>query len=156
MIQLGLTTPPWVTALLLSVRGVGVGPVTQPLLETMMARVELERLPDANTLFSAVERLAGSFGIAVLATAPQQREQLHVRAAASGAIGEAMVQGFHDTVLLLAALALLGALASLLVRDPASGRPPTNRFHRPVLQKVVGRVRGQVCYRPVCHRPSSR
>ncbi len=97
-------------------------------------------LADANTLFNVAERLGGSFGIALLATYFQQREQLHVRqvleplginptalgqGGAAGSLpptlrdqlAQAAMAGFHDTIWLLIGLSCLGIIASLLLSN---------------------------------------
>ena len=73
-------------------------------------------MPDANTLFNIAERLAGSFGVALLATFYSARIQL---------TGSA-VTALHDCALLLATVSAAGALAALALRgrsvEPAPGR----------------------------------
>ncbi len=65
----------------------------------MLDRVGADELADANTLFNVGERLSGSFGIALLASA-------------------FAVIGFHQTVMLLTVLAGIGTLGSLFVANP--------------------------------------
>ncbi|WP_182898917.1 hypothetical protein [Microbispora sp. H10830] len=70
-------------------------------------------LPDANTLFSVAQRLAGSFGIALLVTF------FTTRGAATGS----PLTGFRETALVLAATALLGTLGATGLRlASATGR----------------------------------
>jgi EmrB/QacA subfamily drug resistance transporter len=145
LLALTLTTPAWVTALLLSGRGLAVGLTIQPLLVTMIRSLAPAEVPDGSTLFNAAERLAGSIGIPLLVTFFTLREQHHIRqtlgllgvqvggqlpAAGSAALlpqavraglAQAAVTGFHDTIWLLVAVSLLGCLAALLLhRRPAS------------------------------------
>jgi EmrB/QacA subfamily drug resistance transporter len=145
LLALTLTTPAWVTALLLSGRGVAVGLTIQPLLVAMIRGLAPAEVPDGNTLFNAAERLAGSIGIPLLVTFFTLREQDRIRetldslgvhlgarlpAAGSAAqlpqavrarLAQAAVTGFHDTIWLLVAVSLLGCLVALLLRrGPAS------------------------------------
>src|SRR5262245_39423762 len=141
-------TPAWLTGLVLCGRGLAFGLVTQPLLVTMMGRLSGPDVADGSTLFNVVQRVAGSFGIGLLATLFAQRVQarvaaelaaLHVPAAAlagssrglgggrlagvppavAARLQETAVAGFHDVVWVLVAASALGVLVALLVRDPA-------------------------------------
>lgn len=145
-------TPGWVTGLLLCGRGLAFGLVTQPLLVTMMGRLSGPDVADGSTLFNVVQRVAGSFGIGLLATLFAQRVQarvaatmaeLHVPAAAiarssrgltggsladappaiAARLQDAAVAGFHDVIWVLVAASMLGILVALLVRDPARASP---------------------------------
>lgn len=100
MLMIDRQTPAWITALILSGRGLALGLIVQPLLARMLHRISIDELADANTLFNVSERLAGSFGIALLASAYA-------------------VIGFHQSVALLTALAAVGILGSLFVANPA-------------------------------------
>jgi EmrB/QacA subfamily drug resistance transporter len=141
LLLLDLHTPSWQTALILSGRGVAMGLVITPLVFNTMSRVPAAESADANTLFNVVQRLGGSFGIALLATFLQAREVAHISAvlqplgispaslgSASAtaanippglrqALGDAAVAGFHDTFLVLTVISALGALLALLIRD---------------------------------------
>jgi EmrB/QacA subfamily drug resistance transporter len=97
-------TPGWEVALLLCGRGVSLGLVIQPLLVATLGELPQEQLADANTLFNIVERVAGSFGVALVATFFQARVRV-----------DGPVSGFHDTVWLLVALAGVGFALSLLL-----------------------------------------
>jgi EmrB/QacA subfamily drug resistance transporter len=142
-------TPAWLTGLILCGRGLAFGLATQPLLVTMMGRLSGPEVADGSTLFNVVQRVAGSFGIGLLATLFAQRVQarvsaalaaLHVPATAlagpsrglgggglagvppavAARLQDAAVAGFHDVVWVLVAASALGVLVALLVRDPAS------------------------------------
>src|SRR5262249_46965423 len=62
------TTPLWVTALLMTGRGLGIGLVIQPLLTSVLVDLAERELADATTLFSVGRRLGGSVGVSLLAT----------------------------------------------------------------------------------------
>lgn len=152
LVLLTLDTPAWVTALILSGRGLAIGLVIQPLLTAMLADLSSAEAADGNTLFNVAERLGGSIGIAVLITFFTAREQDRVQqvlahfgisgasqglSAGSAAqlppavraqLAQAAIAGFHDTIWLLTAISALGLLAALLLRDsvPAAvGQRPT-------------------------------
>jgi EmrB/QacA subfamily drug resistance transporter len=140
LLALTLATPAWLTALLLSGRGLAVGLVIQPLLMAMLAGLAPSEVPDGNTLFNVAERLGGSVGIALLTTFLTSRIATHVNSvlaplgipptslqqaseapanlppAIAAQLGQAAVAGFHDTIWLLVALSALGCLAALLLR----------------------------------------
>jgi MFS family permease len=119
MMLLGAGTPPWVTAVALCGRGVALGLTIQPLIRELLGDLDAAQLPDANTLFSISERMAGSFGIALLAT---------FFAAETRSTGQPLT-AFHDCALVLAAAAAAGALAALALprgRDQARLRAPAS------------------------------
>jgi predicted MFS family arabinose efflux permease len=139
LLTLRLDTPAWITAALLSGRGLALGLTINPLVLAVTGDLGPAELADGNTLFNVAERLSGSVGIALMATLLQQREQiriadvlaaLHISAAGLGQttaaslppairsrLADAAVQGFHDTILALVALSLVGVLLALLLRN---------------------------------------
>jgi hypothetical protein len=117
----------------------------------MLGGLTSSEVPDGNTLFNVAERLGGSIGIALLTTFFTTRLAVHVNAVLAhlgipagnpqlGAgtathvpppiatqLGQAALDGFHDTIWLLVVLAVLGCLAALLLRGHAvTGRPENN------------------------------
>jgi EmrB/QacA subfamily drug resistance transporter len=143
LLTLRLDSPAWITAALLSGRGLALGLTINPLVQALTGDLGPAELADGTTLFNVAERLSGSVGIALLATLLQQREQIRVTEAlaalhipagglsqAAGAalppalrsrLAEAAVQGFHDTILALVALAFVGMLLALLLRSQRQG-----------------------------------
>ena len=141
-------TPAWLTAALLCGRGLALGLTIQPLLNVMLGDLSPAETPDGNTLFNVAERLGGSVGIALLATFFQQRERYHAEqvlaglgihldsasqnqtvaaishlpAALRAQLGQAAIDGFHDTILLLVLLSLVGLCLALLLRDTPAQR----------------------------------
>ena len=95
------STPLWLIAAILACRSVSVGLVINPLLQALIAPLRTAQLGDANTLFNTVQRIAGSFGIGLIAAlyAVQAREHGPVAA-------------LHVTGLVLTAIAVAGALAA--------------------------------------------
>jgi EmrB/QacA subfamily drug resistance transporter len=95
------STPLWLIAAILACRSVSVGLIINPLLQALIAPLRAGQLGDANTLFNTGQRIAGSFGIGLIAAlyAAQAREHGPVAA-------------LHVTGLVLTAIALAGALAA--------------------------------------------
>jgi EmrB/QacA subfamily drug resistance transporter len=102
MLVLGPESPLWLTAALLSGRGVALGLTIQPLVMALLGDLDKSQVADGNTLFNIAERLAGSFGIALLATFYETQLRL---------TGSA-VDAWHDCALVLAAMSVVGALAA--------------------------------------------
>ena len=151
LLAVQITTPAWVTALILSGRGLALGLTIQPLLTTMMGSLPPEQIPDGNTLFNVAQRLGGSIGIPLLATFFALREQVrlqetlqalgfssisvgqgggtsllsHLPASVQALLAQAAVTGFHDTIWLLVLLSGAGLLLAFLLRDhPAASATP--------------------------------
>jgi len=117
LLLIGLATTPWVMSLALMGRAFAIGLVVQPLLLMSVGRVAEHDAPDANTLFMIASRIGGAAGIALLVTFFQVRSQ--ALAKTQGLAGA--VAGFHETVLILTAVSLLGLLLSVLfLRQPAA------------------------------------
>ncbi len=138
-----LTTPAWMTALLLSGRGMAIGLTIQPLLTVMLHGLTPQELPDGNTLFTVMDTLSGSVGIALLATFFQSQEvarisavlvahgvpvnvlgrlgsgETGIPAALRPLIGAAAIAGLHDTILVMVLVVACGVIATLFVRTPA-------------------------------------
>jgi hypothetical protein len=138
-----LATPVWITALILSGRGLALGLVIQPLLNTLMGNLPPEQIPDGNTLFNVAQRLGGSIGIPLLATFFAVRERVrlqetlqalglasraqglgegtsvfsHLPASVQVHLAQAAITGFHDTIWLLVVLSVLGLVLACLLRD---------------------------------------
>jgi len=96
------TTPLWLIALILAVRSVSIGLVINPLLQALTEPLRPDQLNDANTLFNTCQRIAGSFGIGLLAALYATQSRTH-----------GPIPALHLTGLVLAAIAATGALAAL-------------------------------------------
>ena len=145
-------TPAWEAALVLCGRGLAFGLITQPLLVGMMGALDRAQSADASTLFNVIQRLAGSFGIGLLATVFSVRAAQRVqdvlgglgapggaatlaypaRSALSGAppavrqaIEAALGAAFHDVVWVLVAVSGLGIVLALLLAASARAVPVT-------------------------------
>ena len=80
----------------------------------------------ATSLFSTNRQVAGSLGVALLATVPVDRTTTHVRAAVQGvtdqtaiqaATAQATLHAFHDAFFIAAALYLLGFAFAFFIHD---------------------------------------
>ena len=96
------TTSLWLIALILAGRSVSIGLIINPLLQALTEPLRPEQLGDANTLFNTGQRIAGSFGIGLLAAlyAAQARSR-------------GPVPALHLVGLVLAVIAAAAALAAL-------------------------------------------
>jgi hypothetical protein len=132
-----IDTPAWLTAILLTGRGLAIGLVIQPLTFTIYDGLSASEVPDANTLFSVAQRLGGSIGIPLVITFFQVRERLHtssvlhqlglhatslsqtsgrtVPPAARDLLARAAISGLQDTVTLLIVISALGCVAAGLL-----------------------------------------
>ena len=96
-------TPLWVTSLILAARAVSVGLVISPLLAALTGRLPAGLTGDASTLFNVVQRIAGSFGIGLLASL-----YAVLARSAAGPVG-----ALHVTGLVIGGIAGLGAVAAV-------------------------------------------
>ncbi len=138
LLTLNVSTPSWLVAVMLAGRGLALALIIQPLLDALILRIPQSKLADANTLFNVIQRVAGSFAIALLATLLEQRERFHVLAALRGLappadvsapaglsegarhlVQAAMMGGLLDVIGTLVALSAATVLLALLFR-PAS------------------------------------
>jgi EmrB/QacA subfamily drug resistance transporter len=105
LLTVGAATPLWLIAVILAVRSASIGLVITPLLTALTGPLPPDRMGDASTLFNVVERIAGSFGIGLLAS-------LYASVARSPA---GPVHALHETGIVIAGVAAGGAaLAALL------------------------------------------
>jgi hypothetical protein len=141
------STSLWATALILSGRGFAIGLTIQPLLFDMMATLKSSELSDGNTLFNVMQRLGGSVGISALATLFQTQVTYYVQqalgpgiSASSIKLGQsssvlsslpsvvkdkvmtASINGFHDTVMVLVGIALVGLVMALFLKNGPDSR----------------------------------
>ena len=143
MLGVSVSTPVWLTALMLSGRGLALGLVIQPLLSVLIGRLPEAKVADGNTFFNVAQRVGATLGIALLATFFQVRE--HVRAAqvlqsfgvptdlvassptaisklpptVRDSLANAATAGFHDVIWLLVGLSAAGVLLALFISDRA-------------------------------------
>jgi EmrB/QacA subfamily drug resistance transporter len=99
----GAGTPLWVVSLILAARSASIGLIISPLLAALTGPLPPERMGDASTLFNVVNRVAGSFGIGLLASL------YAVLARSAGG----PVYALHVSGIVIACVADLGAVAAL-------------------------------------------
>jgi EmrB/QacA subfamily drug resistance transporter len=95
-------TPLWLIAAILAGRSVAIGLVITPLLQALVRPLRPDQLGDANTLFNTWQRIAGSFGIGLVAALYATRART---------LGP--VAALHTAGLVLAVIAVAGALGAL-------------------------------------------
>ena len=113
LLLVGAATPLWLIALILAGRSVSIGLVINPLLQALTEPLRPEQLGDANTLFNTWQRIAGSFGIGLLAALYAAQAQAH-----------GPVPALHLVGAVLALIAAVGALAALAL-PPLRNTPLT-------------------------------
>ena len=104
LLTVGAGTPLWLISLILAVRSVSIGLVISPLLAGLTGPLPAGRIGDASTLFNVVQRMAGSFGIGLLAS-------LYAVQARSGG----PVSALHVVGVVIGCAAGVGAVASVLL-----------------------------------------
>jgi len=104
LLLIGAATPLWLIAVILSCRSVSVGLIINPLLQALLQPLRPDQLGDAGTLFNAWQRIAGSFGIGLVATLYATR--------ARGPGPASPVAALHACGVVLAAISVAGALAA--------------------------------------------
>jgi EmrB/QacA subfamily drug resistance transporter len=147
LLILNITTSPIVTATILSGRGLALGLTIQPLLLATIGSLSTNEISDGNTLFNILERLGGTIGVSLLSTVFTLREEFHIGLVLAllginpsqvpGGIGQssssaflsslptsvrtqlanAAVSGFHDTIILMSIVSLVGLGLAILIRD---------------------------------------
>jgi predicted MFS family arabinose efflux permease len=117
---LELDTNLWLVRLLMFVTGAGMAFVFVPLQAATFATITPADTGQASAIFSTQRQVAAALGVAILATV------LSVRLPGGDVVaGTDQVSAFHGAFLVGGALALIGALASLVIRD--SDAAPTMR-----------------------------
>jgi MFS family permease len=94
-------TPLWLIAAILACRSASIGLVINPLLQALTQRLRPEQLGDASTLFNTCQRIAGSFGIGLVAALYATQARAH-----------GPVTALHSVGLILTGLAAAGTLAA--------------------------------------------
>lgn len=147
LLVIEVQTPAWLTALILSGRGLALDLTIQPLLVGTLGSLSGSELSDGNTLFNVFQRLGGTLGVSLLSTYLELREQFRIgqvlskfgisSASITNSLGQssnssslssfpsmirsqlanAAVAGFHDTILLLVVVSLIGLFLALLLKD---------------------------------------
>lgn len=145
LLTLSVTTPSWLVAVMLAGRGLSLALIIQPVLDALMSRIPQSKLADANTLFNVVQRVAGSFAIALLATLLVQREGFHISATLRAlsrvthdSVQVAMMRGLLDVIGILVALSAATVLLALLFRPAATTKHIAAVNHTDVVPELPG------------------
>ena len=120
LLLVGAGTPLWAIAVILACRSVSIGLIINPLLQALTQALHPDQLGDANTLFSVWQRVAGSFGIGVITALYTTQAQRR-----------GPVTALHQAALIIVAIAVLGAVASLAlprIRNTAVARLRPDRL----------------------------
>jgi hypothetical protein len=116
LLLVAAATPLWLIAVILACRAVSIGLVIAPLLHALTEPLRPGQLGDANTLFNTWQRVAGSFGIGLVAALYATQARLHGQVAA-----------LHFAGVVMAALCLAGLLIALALPGPrTAGRARKN------------------------------
>ncbi|HEV2537784.1 MAG TPA: DHA2 family efflux MFS transporter permease subunit [Streptosporangiaceae bacterium] len=111
LLLIAAATPLWLIAVILAVRSASIGLVINPLLQALLQPLRPDQLGDASTLFNAWQRIAGSFGIGLVAALYATRARTAGPVAALHTAGQVLV--------VIAAAGALGALALPALRNTA-------------------------------------
>lgn len=111
LLAIGAATPLAVTAVLLAGRAAAIGLIITPLLAVITGPLRPGQLGDANTLFSIWQRIAGSFGVGLLAAVFAGQSRAH-----------GPVVALHVAGVLVAVISAAGLLAAALL--PAARNVP--------------------------------
>lgn len=109
IVAIGAGTALWVIAAILAVRSVSIGLVINPLLQALTAPLPRQRMADASTLFNVTNRVAGSFGIGLIAAMYANL------ARSSGPVG-----ALHATGLVISGIAGAGLMLALALPRTAN------------------------------------
>lgn len=120
ILLLTMSTPLWVTAVMLCGRAAAAGLVTTPLLVAFLAPLGESELADGNTLYSITQRLGGSVGVSVLGSI-----------AAGGAGGGGALGSFHLVGAILVGLGVVSAALSARLPRTAPERTPASASSAP-------------------------
>jgi EmrB/QacA subfamily drug resistance transporter len=131
LVQVSPATDNWSWVLITSARGIGMGFAMMPNFAAAYVTLPAEAIARATAVSNTLQRVASSFGIAVLATIVEGMIKAHLpahqviaagghasQAALAAAVRAAAAKGFDDTFWLAAGIAGLALPASLLLRRP--------------------------------------
>jgi MFS family permease len=133
----GLDTSEWWIRLIMYLRGASFSLVLVSLQTATFATISPRDMGRASALYNSGRQVAASFGVAVLASALENRLSAHDTRLGPPPIGNpvAALDAFHEAFLVAAALTLLGIIACFLVRDEDAA--PSMR-HAPAVPEPEG------------------
>ncbi len=131
LVRVTPATDNWSWILITSARGIGMGFAMMPNFAAAYVTLAPAAIARATAVSNTLQRVASSFGIAVLATIVEGRIKAHLpaehvigggphlsQAALAAAASAAAAKGFDDTFWLAAGIASLALPASMLLRRP--------------------------------------
>jgi len=138
LLLVDVSTPLWVTALILCGRGFASGLIVQPLLSVLLGNLESREAADGNTLFNIAQRVGGTLGITLLVSYFQIREHFQVSrvvhmlglsqissgilaglpSQARAQLAYAAITGFHEVIWVLIWACVLTFILAWLLHDP--------------------------------------
>ena len=113
----GLETSQWWIRLIMLGRGVSFGLTLVPLQAATFATIRPQDTGRASALFNSGRQVAASFGVALIATVLPNRMSHHAAQMGNPATRAGAVLAFHDAFAIAGVLAIVGVLASFLIRD---------------------------------------
>ena len=114
---IGLHTDPWWIRFIMFGRGIAFGLTLVPLQAATFATIRPQDTGRASAIFNSGRQVAASFGVALIATVLTNRMAHHGAQMGNPATAGSAVLAFHDAFFVAGILAIVGVLASFLIRD---------------------------------------
>lgn len=125
---IGIGTDLWQVGLLMMLRGMGFAMVIVPLQAATFATISVKDTGRASAIFSSVQQVAGSLGVALLGTILTSRLAHHGAQMGNPLTREDAVLAFHEAFFVAAVFTLVGALVAVIISDKAAA---------PSMRKVI-------------------
>jgi len=122
----GIGTDLWQVGLLMMLRGLGFAMVIVPLQAATFATISAKDTGRASAIFSSVQQVAGSLGVAILGTILTNRLAHHGAQMGNPATKGAAVLAFHEAFFVAGLFTLVGAAVAIIISDKAAA-PSMNR-----------------------------
>ena len=119
-LAVGLNTNVWAIRGLAFLRGPGFAFVLVPLQAATFATIPMASAGRASSVFNAGRQVAGSFGVALMATALTSRLTTHAAQLGNPGTKAGAVLAFHDAFLVAGILMLFGMAAAFVLDDKAA------------------------------------
>jgi EmrB/QacA subfamily drug resistance transporter len=116
-LAVGLETDAWWIRLIQVGRGVSFGLTLVPLQAATFATIRSEDTGRASAIFNSGRQVAASFGVALIATVLTNRMTHHAAQMGNPRTTAGAVLGFHDAFFVAGLLAIVGIVASFIIRD---------------------------------------
>ncbi len=123
---IGVGTDLWQVGLLMMLRGLGFAMVIVPLQAATFATISSKDTGRASAIFSSVQQVAGSLGVAILGTILTNRLAHHAAQMGNPATRGGAVLAFHEAFFVAGLFALVGAVVAIIISDKAAA-PSMNR-----------------------------